>query len=286
VIVWLASYPRSGNTLLRTILKRCFGIDSFADEAIHVDSPIRSDSSFVGHRELPQPWERFYEAATRSPETFFVKTHLLPRDCQPYVYVVRDGRSAVRSYRKYYERYVPDHRPNLYQLIAGDDVYGDWSSHYDAWVERADVKGMVMRFEDLTTISDEKLEDLRVFIGHRGPSQPWNNPFDALAEVEPGFFRKGSTRFSVDEEWPELAEHLFRFIHGELLARLRYADAPSDPIPTEWAELFGWARGLVERNRFLAKTCDERLALIDRLSDEAQKRLDIIHRLSPASPVR
>ncbi len=29
MINWLASYPRSGNTLLRTILKTCFGLMSY-----------------------------------------------------------------------------------------------------------------------------------------------------------------------------------------------------------------------------------------------------------------
>jgi hypothetical protein len=55
MIVWLASYPRSGNTLLRTILKRCLDLDSYADEPIHVESPVRSDNALVGHRELPDP---------------------------------------------------------------------------------------------------------------------------------------------------------------------------------------------------------------------------------------
>lgn len=27
-VTWLASYPRSGNTLLRIVLKRCFGLSS------------------------------------------------------------------------------------------------------------------------------------------------------------------------------------------------------------------------------------------------------------------
>ncbi len=27
-VIWLASYPRSGNTLLRTVLYQCFGIQS------------------------------------------------------------------------------------------------------------------------------------------------------------------------------------------------------------------------------------------------------------------
>jgi hypothetical protein len=285
VIIWLASYPRSGNTLLRTVFKRCLGLDSYADEEIHVESPIRSDSSLIGHRELPASWDSFYEEAARSSSTYLVKTHLLPRDDQRYVYVVRDGRSAVKSYRKYYERYVPGHRPNLYQLIAGDDAYGDWSGHYDAWVGRESVCGMTLRFEDLTDISGAALEELAAFVGHRGAIAPWVNPFDELSKVEPGFFRKGSTEFAADEEWPELAENLFRYVHGDLLERLGYARRLQSPVPAEWTDLFRWVRDLVERSRFLARTCDERLSLIHRLSEEAQRRLDIIHELSPTRQV-
>jgi len=34
MIIWLASYPRSGNTLLRTVIKSCMGIDSYSDQDI------------------------------------------------------------------------------------------------------------------------------------------------------------------------------------------------------------------------------------------------------------
>ncbi|HUQ27007.1 MAG TPA: sulfotransferase domain-containing protein [Usitatibacter sp.] len=283
MIVWLASYPRSGNTLLRTIIKRCFGLDSFADEPIHVESPIRSDSSLVGHRELPLAWPEFYAQASASRDPVLVKTHLPPRDDQPYVYVVRDGRSAVRSYKKYYEQYVPGHRPSLFQIIAGDDVYGDWSSHYAAWTGRPSVRGMVVRFEELSDVSPDQLAGLARFIGHAGPVAAWENPFADLASVEPGFFREGARRFAADEEWPLIVNQLFAYLHGPLLDELGYPglDAPAPDAHT--AQLFSWARGLAQRNRALATACDERLALIHRLSDEAEKRLEIINRFAGAA---
>jgi hypothetical protein len=281
VIVWLASYPRSGNTLLRTILKRCLGLDSYTDEAIHVESPIRSDSSHVGHVELPCGWEDFHASATRSAEVVLVKTHLPPRDAQPFIYVVRDGRSAVRSYKKYYEKYVPDHPANLYRIIAGDDAYGDWSSHYHAWVGAGRARGMTVRFEDLRDISGPKLSEIAAFVGHEGPIAPWENPFEALANVEPDFFREGSRTFSPGDEWPVLAEQFFRYLHSPLLAQLGYASADAPATQPEWDEFFGWSRDLAHRNRGLAGVCEERLALINRLSEEAQRRLDLIHALSP-----
>ncbi|HEY0304337.1 MAG TPA: sulfotransferase domain-containing protein, partial [Longimicrobiales bacterium] len=151
MIVWLSSYPRSGNTLLRTVLKRCMGLDSYADEPLLIQSAVFSDAQYVGHRELPATWPEFYAAATAAPEVALVKTHLPPRDEQPFIYVVRDGRSAVRSYRKYYEKYLPDHRASIYQIIAGDDAYGHWTSHYRAWMGRG-APVMLVRYEELLNI--------------------------------------------------------------------------------------------------------------------------------------
>lgn len=281
MVIWLASYPRSGNTLLRTILKRCLDLDSYADEAILVESPLRSDNSLIGHKELPASWEEFHESATQSDKLFLVKTHLPPRDNQPYIYVVRDGRSAVKSYVKYYGRYVPDHSVNLFQLIAGDDAYGDWSSHYANWTSRKDAKGMTVRFEDLGDISTQLLGRIASFVGHRGEIAAWSNPFDALAVAEPGFFREGKKTFTQDEEWPDLANHFFDFFHAELMDRLGYARIGTHPMPAEWHEVFRWTQDLVRRNKELHHACDERLALINRLSIEAERRLALIHSLSP-----
>jgi hypothetical protein len=277
LIIWLASYPRSGNTLLRTIIKRCFGLNSYADEPIHVESAIRSDNGLIGHQELPTPWAEFYEMASNASETYLVKTHLPPRDDQPYLYVVRDGRSAVRSYLKYYERYVPGHHPSLYEIIAGDDAYGDWSSHYAAWVKRAGVPGITVRFEELTQVSEELLASLADAIRYRGTMASWENPFGALAKVEPGFFREGTNEFDPGSDWPQLANVLFEFLHSGLLAELGYERLGQSDISAEWAALFNWNRSLVARNHALQAACDERLALIDRLSLEAQRRLEIIN---------
>jgi len=277
VIIWLASYPRSGNTLLRTIIKRCFGVNSYADEAIHMDSPIRSDSSLVGHEELPTPWDEFYEMATKASDVFLVKTHLPPRDEQPYLYVVRDGRSAIRSYKKYYETYLPDHRASLYQIIAGDDVYGDWSSHYRAWVGRQGPLGMALRFEELTQVSDDLLQRLAAFIGHQGATERWDNPFGALASIEPGFFREGRTEFARDVEWGELVDAFFYFFHARLHEELGYSPGKTPRSAPEWQALFQWNQELVGRHRELRIACDERLVLIKRLSVEAERRLDVIN---------
>lgn len=81
LIVWLASYPRSGNTLLRTILHNCFGIDTYSLYDDKAD--IGSDASFsamVGHINHNRVQTEFYAKALESEGTYFVKTHDGPVD--------------------------------------------------------------------------------------------------------------------------------------------------------------------------------------------------------------
>jgi hypothetical protein len=122
--------------------------------------------------------------------------------------------------------------------------------------------------------------DLAAFVGHEGAVAPWVNPIQSLSQAEPAFFGEGRGAFQPDGEWPPLANHLFDFMHSGLLARLGYPPVEMSAPPAEWSEYIRWTVELVRRNRELAKACDERLALIDRLSAEAQRRLELLQALS------
>ena len=79
-MIWLASFPRSGNTFFRIILYEVYGIES---SAFHRDP----------NRKLNLHYDRYP----------VVKTHLLPNQLIPddsnipAVYLVRDGRDALVS---------------------------------------------------------------------------------------------------------------------------------------------------------------------------------------------
>src|SRR5215475_2275599 len=99
MIVWLASYPRSGNTLLRQVLKCCFDRESYEDlgpVAGGAPSPWKETDvpgevrALWGHRESNEDRATFYERCTRSAEVVFVKTHDVPLDEQKAIYIVRD----------------------------------------------------------------------------------------------------------------------------------------------------------------------------------------------------
>lgn len=287
MIVWLASYPRSGNTLFRTICRRCFGLCSHADEPVEYASEFRSNPDLIGHCEVSGDWDAFYRQASLSPDIHLVKTHRPPVDEQPYIYIVRDGRSAVLSFQKFNRTY--NHQDfSLTSLILGAGGYGGWSEHYQRWNGRDGIRRRVLRYEDLADISAETLKQVAEFIGFDGPVAEWENPVETLKKKEPGFFGGQHRRFAGDERWTVSHEYLFAKIHGDLMVRLGYyekgyaADFPLD-IPAHtgsvWSEMISHADDLAAENRLLRRTCDERLALINELIKECEERLRLINTL-------
>ncbi|RLD78804.1 MAG: hypothetical protein DRJ15_10795 [Bacteroidetes bacterium] len=79
-MIWIASFPRSGNTFVRNILHEVYGLES---SEYHREEDYHLDADYVS---FP-----------------FVKTHLLPSQLDPSdpdikaVYIVRDGRDTMVS---------------------------------------------------------------------------------------------------------------------------------------------------------------------------------------------
>jgi hypothetical protein len=95
VIIWLASYPRSGNTYLRVPL---YHYDGIATHNVYDDVPVneteRGTAEVTGFQPRPLPLPQMAAA----PEDFLVKGHELPADDYPAIYLVRDGRDCLVSY--------------------------------------------------------------------------------------------------------------------------------------------------------------------------------------------
>lgn len=283
MIIWLASYPRSGNTLLRTILKRCFGFHSYVDEPIYHSSPLRDNPNLIGHLEYSEDWDHFYEHACQSSETVFVKTHLPPRDTQPFIYVVRDGRAAIKSYREFHKHYNRINKA-IVSLIVGDDVYGDWTTHFYNWNERP-VNSLLLSFEDLVEVSNVTLTKIAEFLGYDGKISEWINPFSKLQKLEPKFFSKKRKGCELDETWTFSIEYLFNKIHGPLMHKLQYYEFPPEMKVNANAfseldklldEIVDILRTILADKVSLANTCKERLAVINTLQNVCDKRLQLI----------
>ena len=158
MIAWLASYPRSGNTFLRIILHRTFGLPTFSVYSSARDAErLAGDAARLLNLVGQTGVECDIDALRADAGLHFVKTHELPdpNNSSPAIVLVRDGRDAVVSYAYFALKTEQGiERPGrellestLEQIITGE-TFGGWSRNVNTWIDRAG-RGSVIRFEDL-----------------------------------------------------------------------------------------------------------------------------------------
>ncbi|MAS92359.1 MAG: hypothetical protein CMO55_04115 [Verrucomicrobiales bacterium] len=240
MIVWLASYPRSGNTLLRTVLCVTLGEKSYADPGswsrILERDPVRVQldkklDAIVNYSRMPEEsWESFYPKALVDEQLHLVKSHDSPSDDCRAIYIVRDGRKSCYSYSLFHKDRLPQEKRTLLEVVTGDDYFGDWTSSYKAWNDfrRPDSKTLLLRFEEVVNASGETVSTIAEFLGISGTEKesPWENPFQELQNARPDFFREGQVAWTGEEGWTNEVEWTFRLFHGELMTELGYELGP------------------------------------------------------------
>jgi len=196
-LVWLASYPKSGNTWLRAFLANYF-IDTPTPVSINEMQKISfGDSSAPAYAELgrcdPARLDparlvalrlRHLERVSLNGEINFVKTHnahvrvggrwLIPaRLTRAAVYMIRDPRDLVLSYADHFaldpaaaaaaiasaQNHVPANSRTVMQFL------GDWSGHVKSWTRARDFPVLVLRYEDLLSDPEACFERVLRLIG-------------------------------------------------------------------------------------------------------------------------
>lgn len=175
-IVWLASYPKSGNTWVRAFLHNYIvneqtphSINELADFSVAEcaasfygpDAALLSDAEVQQRR--PAVHERLTELHT---DLVFVKTHnargvvhgvplCTPAFTAGAVYITRDPRDVALSYAAYTGKSIDEIIDFMAAAMAANatdtrqvfELLGSWSDHVLSWVG-AD-KRLLVRYEDL-----------------------------------------------------------------------------------------------------------------------------------------
>lgn len=219
MIVWLASYPRSGNTYLRLILHHGFGLKTYSIYGdVHDIGSHAPTREVVGHELLPPGWTP--EKAREEEQTWCVKTHELPTDDSKAIYVIRDGREALVSYFHYLHKYT-EHPASIVDVIAGAVRFGLWSDHVATWnpLERPDT--LLLRFEEFVSNAAGHAPRIAEFL-QREPVETTFPRFEELKQMNPVFFRSGQ-RDSWKRSLNEQQQHLFWLLHRTSMKRYSYA---------------------------------------------------------------
>lgn len=234
MIIWLASYPRSGNTYFRMLLNYMCGIKTYSIYNDPLFQEIGAQDT-IGHELLPAPIEEL----VKDKRIYFVKTHDLPMDTNPAIYVVRDGRDALVSYARYLKSFnwrgsrlgrlkqvinLVSFQRMLRNLITSTENFGGWSNNVLAWTKKR--KGgftFAIRCEDLINNPElwlkKAIETLKIKVDSTPKTELPS--FDSLHEKWPQFFRKGKLG-SWKEEMSEDLHELFWTYHWEAMESFGY----------------------------------------------------------------
>ncbi|MFZ2403631.1 MAG: sulfotransferase domain-containing protein [Methylobacter sp.] len=186
-IIWLASYPKSGNTWLRLLLANLLADKEEAVDINEIDLPHRSvvdhqsfedrfliDTGLLTREEVDELRPMIVEAvAAESKDDIYVKVHdayRILKDGKPLLghgharaalYVIRDPRDVAVSFAHHSGITIERAIEILNDILSGlggkrksyapqvPQILQDWSSHVESWTEQKDVPAHVIRYEDL-----------------------------------------------------------------------------------------------------------------------------------------
>lgn len=192
MIIWLASYPKSGNTWMRTFLTNYW---RDADEPVDINSlgggPIASargifdemvgvEASDLTPQEIDRLRPFVYEQiAEESQETLFLKVHdaytytpegvqmLSKKATKGVLYLIRNPLDVAVSFAHHsnnsVEKMIHLMADENYAFVNNPNRLGDqlvqklftWGGHVQSWVDEPGLNVLVLRYEDMLLKSEE-----------------------------------------------------------------------------------------------------------------------------------
>ena len=177
MIIWLASYPKSGNTWVRSFLTNYFsGSSEFnftqLDKIRRFPTPELMDQLKINiHNlsEIASNWINMQEFINLKNDTTYLKTHNAmctvnnysftnKKNTIGFIYLVRDPRDVILSYSHHLEKSIEftlkimidkSAREKMDNKGNDESILGSWSENYKSWRDYNSVKKIIIKYEDL-----------------------------------------------------------------------------------------------------------------------------------------
>jgi len=187
MIIWLASYPKSGNTWMRLFLKTYL---SPGMQKINLREPINIGKSFVKDKSFPSDeiiekcninftnfneiaknWETMQDYINLNNRTNYIKTHnalctingnkfTTEKNTSGAIYIVRDPRDVVISYSNYLGESIENTTNLMMESDRGEEgeyknqryvrsLLGTWSDNYNSWKSFRSLNFLIIKYEDM-----------------------------------------------------------------------------------------------------------------------------------------
>jgi hypothetical protein len=204
MIVWLASYPKSGNTWVRSMVSALMYTNDgkFSFDLLDKIKQFPSQfyfknftNDFGNIHEIIKHWESAQDLINLDNKVKFLKTHHINCKIDQYnftnekntlatIYIVRDPRNLVNSISNHFSKSLEDSKKFLFtpKYIAGfkknggfennslKTLLGTWSEHYKFW-KNNNKNFLLIKYEDLINNTYAELNKIITFINKFIPIQ-------------------------------------------------------------------------------------------------------------------
>ena len=204
MIIWISSYPKSGNTWLRSLISNYFFSDdgNFSFKLIKQIDSFPSSKFFKNYQdkfEKPEDtskyWIKEQEKINLKNKIFFFKTHNAlckingnkftdTNNTLAAIYIIRDPRNVVTSIANHYQittrdafDFMKDKKRGIIEK-EGDRFTGfqplfSWDLHEKSWTENTLYPTLIIKYEDLVMDTASTFTKVLEFI--KGVTKTKNN---------------------------------------------------------------------------------------------------------------
>ena len=193
MIIWIASYPKSGNTYLRSFIssyyfskKGKFNFELLMN-ILQFPSVKFAKKNLNSEIEASNNWIYNQNQFFSGDNVHFIKTHNSLDQYKGYsfttknltlggIYIVRDPRNIITSmthhysltYEQAYKKLIDENATLLEKSRDGDysnfTFLGSWSSHFKSWKNSKDFKILFVKYEDLENNKYDTFKKIVQFI--------------------------------------------------------------------------------------------------------------------------
>ena len=193
MIIWIASYPKSGNTWVRAFVSAYYfteeGIFDPKKLSLIPDYPnqLFLDNKKVEYGEIYKYWESSQKKLASNKKVKFLKTHnaLIAAYGKQFtsskyslgaIYIVRDPRNVLTSIKNHYDfkdynsalNFMMDDNKYVWGFdnnYSKSQIITSWKINYLSWIEKNErLKTILIKYEDLIEDPKKPFEKIINFI--------------------------------------------------------------------------------------------------------------------------